>query len=58
MNILIRYKKADKANQKEKGGLDYFVGKLNNGHERWQLLLDFAESGENKTLFTEMTGVG
>ncbi len=38
-------------------GYDYWIGKLNNGRERYQLLLDFAESAENKTLFTEMTGV-
>ena len=38
-------------------GYDYWVGKINNGRERYQLLLDFAESPENKGLFTEITGV-
>ena len=37
-------------------GYNYWVGKLDSGRERYQLLLDFAESAENKTLFTEMTG--
>jgi hypothetical protein len=38
-------------------GYDYWLGNLNNGIEtRYELLLGFAESAENKTLFTEMTG--
>ena len=40
-------------------GYDYWVGQLNNGVEdRSELLLGFAESAENKTLFTDMTGLG
>jgi hypothetical protein len=39
-------------------GYDYWLGNLNNGTEtRYELLLGFAESAENKTLFTEMTGL-
>ena len=38
-------------------GYNYWLGNLNNGIEtRYELLLGFAESAENKTLFTEMTG--
>ena len=38
-------------------GYNYWLGNLNNGTEtRYELLLGFAESAENKTLFTEMTG--
>ena len=37
-------------------GLDYWNGQLTAGRERYQLLLDFAESTENKGLFTDMTG--
>ena len=38
-------------------GYNYWVGNLNNGIEqRHEVLLGFAESAENKTLFTEMTG--
>ncbi|PYE00710.1 hypothetical protein DNJ72_06485, partial [Prochlorococcus marinus XMU1403] len=38
-------------------GYNYWVGQLNNGVEdRSELLLGFAESAENKSLFTEMTG--
>ena len=41
----------------DQSGYDYWVGNLNNGTEtRYELLLGFAESAENKTLFTEMTG--
>ena len=40
------------------GGFDFWLGQLNNGRERNQLLLDFAESPENKGLFAEMTGFG
>ncbi|AIQ96577.1 DUF4214 domain-containing protein [Prochlorococcus sp. MIT 0801] len=40
-------------------GYNYWLGNLNNGTEtRHELLLGFAESAENKTLFTEMTGFG
>ena len=40
-------------------GYNYWLGNLNNGTEtRYELLLGFAESAENKTLFTEMTGFG
>ena len=38
-------------------GLNYWVGNLNNGIEtRYEALLGFSESAENKLLFTEMTG--
>ena len=38
-------------------GYNYWLGNLNNRTEtRYELLLGFAESAENKTLFTEMTG--
>ena len=38
-------------------GLNYWVGNLSNGIEtRYEALLGFAESTENKTLFSEMTG--
>ena len=41
----------------DQGGYDYWVGNLANGTEtRYEVLLGFAESAENKTLFTEMTG--
>ena len=40
-------------------GYNYWLGNLNNGIEtRYELLLGFAESAENKTLFTDMTGFG
>ena len=40
-------------------GYNYWVGNLNNGIEtRYEALLGFAESAENKALFTEMTGFG
>ena len=40
-------------------GYNYWVGNLNSGLEtRYELLLGFSESAENKTLFTEMTGFG
>ena len=40
-------------------GLNYWVGQLNSGAEtRYEVLLGFAESAENKSLFTEMTGLG
>ena len=39
------------------GGLNYWLGQLNSGAEtRYEVLLGFAESAENKALFTEMTG--
>ena len=38
-------------------GYNYWVGQLNNGIEtKYEVLLGFSESAENKTLFTEMTG--
>ena len=40
-------------------GLNYWVGNLSSGIEtRYEALLGFAESAENKALFTEMTGLG
>ena len=40
-------------------GYDYWLGNLNSGVEtRYELLLGFAESAENKALFTDMTGFG
>ena len=43
----------------DQDGYNYWLGNLNNGTEtRYELLLGFAESIENKALFTEMTGVG
>ncbi len=40
-------------------GLNYWVGNLTNGLEtRYEALLGFAESAENKLLFSEMTGFG
>ena len=40
-------------------GYNYWLGNLNAGTEtRYELLLGFAESAENKTLFTDMTGLG
>ncbi|AAZ58879.1 hypothetical protein PMN2A_1391 [Prochlorococcus marinus str. NATL2A] len=39
-------------------GLNYWVGNLSSGLEtRYEALLGFAESAENKTLFSEMTGL-
>jgi len=41
----------------DSGGLNYWLGQLNSGAEtRYEVLLGFAESAENKTQFTEMTG--
>ena len=41
------------------GGLNYWLGQLNTGAEtRYEVLLGFSESAENKGLFTEMTGFG
>ena len=40
-------------------GLNYWTGQLNNGIEtRYEVLLGFSESAENKNLFTDMTGFG
>ena len=40
-------------------GYNYWLGQLNSGAEtRYELLLGFAESAENKALFTDMTGFG
>ena len=40
-------------------GLNYWLGQLNSGAEtRYEVLLGFSESAENKALFTEMTGFG
>ena len=41
----------------DQSGYNYWLGNLNNGLEtRYELLLGFAESTENKALFSEMTG--
>ena len=41
------------------GGLNYWLGQLNSGAEtRYEVLLGFAESAENKALFSDMTGFG
>ncbi len=41
----------------DQSGYNYWLGNLNNGIEtRYELLLGFAESIENKGLFSEMTG--
>ena len=38
-------------------GLNYWLGQLNNGVEtRYEVLLGFSESAENKGLFSEITG--
>ena len=43
----------------DQGGYDYWLGNLINRTEtRYEVLLGFTESVENKTLFTEMTGYG
>ena len=43
----------------DQDGYNYWLGNLNNGTEtKHELLLGFAESAENKALFTEMTGFG
>ena len=40
-------------------GLNYWVSQLNSGLEtKYEVLLGFSESAENKALFTEMTGFG
>ena len=41
----------------DSSGLNYWLGHLNSGAEsRYEVLLGFAESAENKALFTDMTG--
>ncbi|WP_413678951.1 DUF4214 domain-containing protein [Prochlorococcus sp. MIT 0916] len=40
------------------GGLNYWLGQLNSGAEtRYEVLLGFSESAENKALFSEITGL-
>ena len=40
-------------------GLNYWLGQLNSGAEtRYEVLLGFSESAENKALFKEMTELG
>ena len=42
----------------DQAGYDYWLSNLNNGVEtRYELLLGFSESAENKVLFSEMTGL-
>tara|TARA_B100000579_G_scaffold371688_1_gene334400 strand:- start:376 stop:2178 length:1803 start_codon:yes stop_codon:yes gene_type:complete len=42
----------------DQSGYNYWLGNLNNGLEtRYELLLGFSESVENKALFSEMTGL-
>ena len=42
----------------DQAGYNYWLGNLNNGVEtKYELLLGFAESVENKGLFSEMTGL-
>tara|TARA_B100000945_G_C19921170_1_gene385228 strand:- start:136 stop:378 length:243 start_codon:yes stop_codon:yes gene_type:complete len=42
----------------DQAGYNYWLGNLNNGVEtRYELLLGFSESVENKGLFSEMTGL-
>ena len=42
----------------DQAGYNYWLGNLNNGVEtRYELLLGFSESLENKVLFSEMTGL-
>ena len=41
----------------DQAGYSYWLGNLNNGVEtRYELLLGFSESVENKAIFSEMTG--
>ena len=43
----------------DSSGLNYWLGQLNSGAEtRYEVLLGFSESAENKALFSEMTGFG
>ncbi len=40
-------------------GMNYWLGQLNSGEEsRYEVLLGFTESAENKFLITDMTGLG
>ena len=49
-NVLSRYA--------DVGGLNYWLGQLHSGAEtRYEVLLGFSESVENKSLFSEMTGL-
>jgi len=42
----------------DQAGYNYWLANLNNGIEtRYELLLGFSESAENKSLFSEMTGL-
>ena len=42
----------------DQAGYNYWLGNLNNGVEtRYELLLGFSESLENKALFSEITGL-
>ena len=42
----------------DQSGYTYWLGNLNNGVEtRYELLLGFSESIENKALFSEITGL-
>ena len=43
----------------DNNGMIYWLGQLNSGAEtRYEVLLGFSESAENKALFTDMTGFG
>ena len=43
----------------DQDGYNYWLGNLNAGIEtRYELLLGFSESDENKLIFTDMTGLG
>ena len=40
-------------------GMNYWLGQFNSGAEtRYEVLLGFSESAENKNLFTEISGRG
>jgi hypothetical protein len=42
----------------DQAGYEYWLSNLNNGVEtKYELLLGFSESVENKSLFSEMTGL-
>ena len=42
----------------DSNGLNYWIGQLNSGTEtRYEVLLGFSESAENKELFSDMTGL-
>ena len=56
---VLREKNAAFARFPDADGLNYWVGNLSSGLEtRYEALLGFAESAENKALFTDMTGFG